>query len=196
MKRLTLFISIIFCVSSCLETSYIFPKTTHYYIDEIGVHVKRVTSLNKSEFTIERDSVVIDELVWVYSDKDEHGLITDSGTRNSLIFTSDSVYAEGQGWHYLKNDSSHPESPVVITRIDIPNAYWKSRIGDILTTNYYDSLCTMQRLRERESRSFELKMYPEIEFPDPWDTLGRVRRVNNQGEDFGYYVGEGHHINN
>ncbi len=93
---------------------------------------------NKAVFTIMKDTVVLDIIEWNYLERDLFGLITDGGTRNCLMFASDSIYAIGQGWHYSPRIEHNRPTSVIIPYLNVPNAYFTD--SEYNSTHYWDSL--------------------------------------------------------
>ena len=185
-KYITIFLAC--CLSSCLEVKYLHPVKTHYYMEDIDVHIIRYTDNNKSEFIIKRDSVLVGELVWRYDERNEYRQLTDSGTENILICHRDTIYADGQGWHVKKQSS---EFPIIIVKDNIPNYYYEiyPHLGPYPhRTEYYQKM-----VDSLYSVRIGFMMYPDLESKElprmESDTLRHIRRCDCFGCDFGWYQG-------
>ena len=185
-KYITIFLAC--CLSSCLEVKYLHPVKTHYYMEDIDVHIIRYTDNNKSEFIIKRDSVLVGELVWRYDERNEYRQLTDSGTENILNCHRDTIYADGQGWHVKKQSS---EFPIIIVKDNIPNYYYEiyPHLGPYPhRTEYYQKM-----VDSLYSVRIGFMMYPDLESKElprmESDTLRHIRRCDCFGCDFGWYQG-------
>ena len=176
------------CLSSCIELKYLYPVKTHYYMEDIDVHIIRYTDNYKSEFIIKRDSVLVGELVWRYDERNEYRQLTDSGTENILNCHRDTIYADGQGWHVKKQSS---EFPIIIVKDNIPNHYYE--ICPPLRPYPYRTEYYQKMVDSLYSVGIGFNMYPDLEskeFPRMGsDTLHHIRRCDCFGCDFGWYQG-------
>lgn len=165
-------IALVLCIASlsCCSNGLSTPLVTNYYATKSGVSIERTTFRNRSEFIIKMNDEVIDELVWKYSEKNAYGLFTDTGTCNFMYITQDTIYVEGQGWHYVHFDQNHKVDRVIITEREAPNAYWKyypDKDDYLHPTRYYD-LLRLGRVPENSLlETIVLRMHPCIEVEHP-----------------------------